>query len=152
VLSRRDIENAIADTDGLQKIVGIVIGSAAIVSFALNAVIFITSHNYSRINEFLGFYLVPLILMIAIGVVSFFWKSVIARWSQVFVFFFASCLAALTTSKGDLTSAFFIIFTIILIAEYRFGRYSYYIGAAFAFVLYPIALVIGLNRITRLFL
>jgi len=65
---------------------------------------------------------------------------------QISVFLLTTILSALTTREGDLSSGVFLIFGLILIFEYNLGRYAILIGAAFALVLYPLDLAVGLKQ------
>jgi two-component sensor histidine kinase len=86
------------------------------------------------------------------GIISVFWLSTFTRWLQVSVFLLTAILSGITIRGGDLTSGFFIIFGLVLILEYRFGNYAFWIGLIFSLLLYPLSLLIGFSKQSSAFL
>jgi two-component sensor histidine kinase len=152
VFSRRGLERFVADPNGLQRIVGIIIGTAAVFADISNILVNLGSSNGNIVASILDWYVISITLLGISGVISIFWKSPIARWIQVSVFLITAILSALTVRGGDLTSGFFIIFGLVLIFEYGFGRYGSWIGVVFALLFYPLALAIGFSKDSSAFL
>jgi two-component sensor histidine kinase len=146
------IERFVADPNGLQRIVGFIIGSAAIVANAANIIVTIRTLGMLKVDEIFDWYFFSLALITLCGFISAFWMSAFARWLQVLVFLLTAILSGITVRGGDLTSGFFIIFCLVLIFEYRFGRYSYLVGVASALILYPLSLIIGFSKQSSAFL
>jgi two-component sensor histidine kinase len=149
---RKNLEKFLADPYGLQRIVGNIIGFAAIIANLANTLVTIGSSATISINEIVDWYFISLSFIAICGIVSAYWVSTVSKWLQVIVFFFTAVLSGLTVRGGDLTSGFFIIFGLVLVFEYHFGRYAHWIGIVFAIVIYPLSLAIGFSKQSSVYL
>ena len=118
---------------------------------AFNVVTYLSFPIGDSRKPFFFWYIVPIALIGACGVLSALSRSTLARWVQVLIFFATALLSAATAKGGDVTSALFLVFGLILISEYGLGRYAIWAGAAFALTLYPISLIVGYSHFSASF-
>jgi two-component sensor histidine kinase len=142
-----------ADPDGLQKLVGATIGIAALCVDGLNAILILRHPGATIAMAFLDWNVFLVTAGGGIGFVSGFWKSSIAKWVQVFIFFLTAILNAMTTTAGgNLTGGVFLIFGFMLIVEYRLGKASIWIAAAVTLIFFPLSLAWGYKSFTSSFI
>jgi two-component sensor histidine kinase len=133
-----------AAPNGLQKIVGLTVGTTAILVGVLNAFSLLVQPGYNLVRVLSDLSVVLVAAIGVIGVISGFWRSFIAKWLQIVIFFLSSILNAFTsTTGGNLSSGIFLIYGLILISEYSLGRSSIWFGAIITIVVYPVALFFG---------
>lgn len=142
------LKRIVGDPDGLQKIVGLIIGIVSIIADISNAA---TAKDAEAVSRDFVPYFISISLFGAIGFITAFWRSVAAKWIQVSIFLITAILGALTTGNGDLTSGLFLISGLVLIYEYRFGRRAFWVGAAVSLLAYPSALAISFYSSNKAF-
>ncbi len=131
------------DPEGLRKLVGGAIGSAAI-AIMLTNVITLAHLGMSDPREIAAQN--EVLLLLVFGGTAFAtarWKSRISEWTQVIILFATALLTANEAKPGDLTSALILIFAFILPFEYNFGKKVIAIYVSAAFVLFSVILASG---------
>jgi two-component sensor histidine kinase len=142
-----------ADPYGLQKLVGVTIGIAALLVDGLDVITILRHPNETIVTAFLDWNVFLVTAGGGIGFVSGFWKPSIAKWVQVFIFFLTVILNALTTTAGgNLSGGVFLIFGLMLIFEYRLGKASIWIAAVVTLALFPLSLAWGYKNFTSSFI
>lgn len=106
----------------VQRLVGVVGGGGTILIGIVN------SFNYgyasgvgfvaTLFSAYTGLILVLGIINIACG----FWDHPVARWVHIGLFVFAGIFGAISANRGNITSAFFLVFAVVLLVEYGVGR------------------------------
>ena len=90
-------------------------------------------------SSYTGLILVFGLILLGCG----FWDHPIARWTHIGLFVFSGVFGAVSANLGDITSAFFVVFAIILLVEYRFERKVAWVLALLLLAGYVTALSIG---------
>ncbi len=134
------------DPQGLQKFVGLIAGGGAIVIalFNIDTEMVAFRHNVSR--ALLHPAVAALFLFGVIGIATGFWKSRIAQLAHVVSFLATAFLAQSEAHPGDLTSALFLIFALVLIVEYGLGPVGVIVWCAVAVIGYPYVMVLGYEQ------
>ena len=137
---KKRLEEFAADPDGLQKLVGITAGIAALIVDILNVLAIRIFRGTTLLASMLDWYVLSVTAVGICGTISGFWKSPVARWMQVAVFFVMAVLNSLTSNAGgNVTGGIFLLFGLILMTEYRLGYWSIWIAGAFTMVIYPLS-------------
>ncbi len=148
----RDLADRFSRTPGnLQRLVGLVCGLTSFVVIILNVLVEAKKTTpHLRPIDLLSNISISLVLLTGIvGLVSAYWKSRAALWFQIAILFLIAALSSLTAYSGNLTGAIFLIFGLLLVAEYELRGVGVYLSGAFAVVAYPFMLAIGYSRHTR---
>lgn len=126
-----------------QRYVGIVGGSGTILVGIVNTIVL----NYTEgLGLLSGVFSIYGGLILALGLISVacgFWDHPVARWTHVALFVFSGIFGAFTANRGNITSAFFIVFAIVLLVEYRFNRRLAWVLALMMLGGYLAALAVG---------
>jgi len=142
-----------ADPYGLQKLIGATVGIGALFVDIFNFAMFISRDKATVWSALTSWYVISVSAVGVICLVSGFWRSTFARWVQVGVFFATAVMISITTNaSGNIEGGIFLIFGLILIFEYNFGKYSLWIAGVFTAVVYPAALLIGYKNISESFI
>ncbi len=150
---KKRLEEFAADPDGLQKLVGITAGVTAVIVDILDVLAIRIFRGTTLLASLLDWYVLSVTAVGICGAISGFWKSPIARWMQVAMFFLAAVLNSLTSNTGgDVTGGIFLLFGLILLSEYRLGYWSIWIAGVVTFVIYPLALIVGYRNISHSYL
>ncbi|HUX37494.1 MAG TPA: sensor histidine kinase, partial [Rectinemataceae bacterium] len=139
----RSIMGFFRDPEGLRKLVGGAIGSAAIAIMLMNVITLahlgMTDPREIAIQN-------EVLILLVFGIVAFAtarWNSRISEWTQVLILFATALLTANEAKPGDLTSALILIFALILPFEYDFGKKSIIVYVFVALVFYSLVLASG---------
>jgi len=150
---KKRLEEFATDPDGLQKLVGITAGIAALIVDILDVLAIRIFRGTTLLASLLDWYVLSVTAIGICGVVSGFWKSQIARWMQVAIFFVMAVLNSLTSNAGgNVTGGIYLMFGLILLSEYRLGHLSIWIAGAFTLVIYPLSLIIGYRSFSHSYL
>lgn len=153
MILKNNIDRFAADPEGLQRFVGITIGTVATVVVVLNVLTQYRGPKASLSRSSVDWHVLAITIIGLFGLISGFWKVVLAKWTQIAIFFITAILNSLTTtSAGDVTGGIFLLFGLILIAEYRLGHFSIWLGAVFTVIIYPIALIFGYRSYASFYL
>jgi two-component sensor histidine kinase len=131
------------DSEAIKKLVGISTGFCGIVAALLNFGIYRGAFHWSFLRAIANYYVWGVVL---IGVALFFsgyWKSRIACWVHITGLLIAAVLGGFTATPGDVTGALYLIFAMMLLAEYRMARWASVSVGSIGILLYTIALAIG---------
>ena len=142
-LSLRFFPNFADDEQTVQRLVGFVGGGGTILVGVVNWFIYSAINEVGLVQSFLSSYTGLILIMGLIAIGCGFWDHPIARWTHVGLFVFAGMFGAISADRGDITSAFFVVFAIILLVEYRFERKVAWVLALLMLTGYVTALAVG---------
>jgi len=147
-----DFRKFARDSDSLRKLVGFSTAGVSLAVFSLN---FLTLLNIGKSSgpEILA--RGDLLVIMAFGILAMItaiWKSRFSEWLQILILFATAFISVLGSKPGDLTSAFALVFALVLAVEYEFGRTSLLVCAAIALLGYPILLAITYSAYSQSFL
>ena len=129
--------------DTAQRLVGIMGGGGTILVGMVNTIIYGVVNRVGFIESFASSYTG---LILALGLISIgcgFWDHAIARWAHIGLFVFSGIFGALSATRGNITSAFFVVFAVILLVEYRINRKTAWALAFLMLAGYVTALAVG---------
>jgi two-component sensor histidine kinase len=127
----------------VQRLVGLVGGIGTILVGLVNWSIIGPSLGLSGIQSFMSSYVGLIVLMGVISLACGFWYHPIARSVHILLFVFSGIFGALTTNRGNITSGFFIVLSIVLLLEYRVNRKLAWALAVAMVVGFFVALSVG---------
>ena len=142
-LGFRVFPNYATDERATQRLVGLVGGGGTILVGIVNWFNYGEISRIGLVQSFMSSYTGLILLLGLISVGCGFWDHAVARWTHIGLFVFSGFFGAITANSGNITSAFFLVFAIILLAEYRVGRGVSWVLALMMLAGYVVALSIG---------
>lgn len=127
----------------VQRLVGTVGGIGTSIVGVVNWFIYSYVNDVGVVESFNSSYTGLILLFGLILLGCGFWDHPIARWAHIGLFAFSGVFGAVSANLGDITSAFFVVFAIILLVEYRFKRKIAWVLALLLLAGYVTALAIG---------
>ena len=132
----------------LKKLVGVAAGIGAIAISLINLFVLVVFENRGIGGALLD---IKFLFLFVIGLI---WTATIAMptkvavWGQVSVFFIATLATAISSNPGNATSALFLIYTLVLLVEYKVPRKLLYGAVAVVTVSFIVSLSVGYRSYT----
>lgn len=144
---KKAIENYAKDSNGLQKAIGIFVGTIAFAVIVINAIIVSQARGIEFFSALINIYSLPLLATALLALLSGLWITRFGKWMQVCLFLATGLITASGSHSGDLTSGVFLILGIILIYQYSLGRIAAVLTLLLLLIPYPILLARALRPI-----
>lgn len=127
----------------LKRFVGLSSGLGSIVIASINLFVLFSFEHRSPSTALLNINFLSLLAVGAIWTVSAFIRTSIAIWVQIVVFLLITLMTAVSSHPGNVTSALFLLYTLVLLVEYRLKPRLIYAAASVITIAFVAALTIG---------
>lgn len=140
-------EETIVSRFSLQRWVAFITASGAFLVAIINFVALLTVYDQPALSAATHPTVFWIVLQGVVFALTGLWDSMPARMFQVLIIALGGVLTAFANPRGDLTSAVFVVFAMVLLNDYARQRLTAIVSAAFA-IAYLASFAIGIGDLT----